>query len=108
MKAWLIEDPQDWEGRQAIIFADTRNEAKALAGCYDFDCSYIEVRATRYKSCDDMENLSTKELYRILWRSGWWFELGDDRIEAYDEDGVTEETFDIWWNRTYGKEEVVK
>jgi len=104
MKAWLLENPYDDEGRQAIVFADTRNEAKLQADCYNIDCDWIDLRATRAKNYDGMENLSTQELYRILWRDGWWFELGDDRVEAYDDEGVTEETFDIWWNRTYGLE----
>ena len=35
MKAWIISNPWDDEGRQALTFADTRNEAKSNAGWFD-------------------------------------------------------------------------
>ena len=65
MKAWIISNPWDDEGRQALTFADTRNEAKS---------------------------------------QDWWFEYGNDRLPHFDEEGVTEQTFDDWWSRTYGNE----
>ena len=104
MKAWIIEDPNDYEGRQALVFADTRNEAKNQAGWFDIECDWIDLRAIRAKTFDSMENLSTKELMRNQWHEGWWFELGNDRLPSFDENDVTEKTFDDWWNRIYGVE----
>ncbi|WP_445080913.1 hypothetical protein [Lactococcus sp. KTH0-1S] len=47
MKAWIISNPWDDEGRQALTFADTRNEAKSNAGWITdtngaFKVAYIE------------------------------------------------------------------
>ncbi len=108
MKAWLLENPYDDEGRQAVVFADTRNEAKAQADDFNIDCEWIYLRATRYKNYDDKENLTMKELYFLLWKEGWWFEYGSDRIPLCDDEDITDTTFEDWWNRTYGNAEVIK
>lgn len=104
MKAWIISNPWDDEGRQALTFADTRNEAKSHAGWFDIECDWIDLRAIRAKTFDNMENLSEKELMRMQWHEDWWFEYGNDRLPHFDEEGVTEQTFDDWWSRTYGNE----
>ncbi|WP_259747493.1 hypothetical protein [Lactococcus lactis] len=51
-----------------------------------------------------MENLSEKELMRMQWHEDWWFEYGNDRLPHFGEEGVSEQTFDDWWSRTYGNE----
>lgn len=104
MKAWIISNPWDDEDRQALVFADTRNEAKSQAGFHDIDCDWIDLRAIRAKEFDGMEKLSTKELVWEQWHNGWWFEYGNDRLPYFEEEGVTEQTFDDWWSRTYGNE----
>jgi hypothetical protein len=79
-KAWRIEIIDDDEGRAAIVFAETRNLAKAQS---EWDCTFIELRAVRAPEFDDVP---AGELERAqLEDGGWWFECHDCYRHVSDE-----------------------
>ena len=80
MKAWEVSDPDDDEGRSAVVFAETRNKARVAAMSTDA-CEYAQyarIRATRFPEMDKFYQPGMTELdwndadARIaLVKSGW-------------------------------------
>ena len=94
MKAWTIGIKDDPDQGQAVVFADTRNDARLYADSYDLMYErWIDIEAHRFKSMDGKEKLDRAHLMLELWRDhGWrWFD-----IEYPDPDTATDEEF-LWW-----------
>ena len=97
MKAWRLENTEDPDQGNLIVFADTRNEAKKRSGDLMYD-NWIDLRATRFPGLDDKENLTQQALDLTLWRDyGWhWYEVGSP-----SQDEATDEEFLSWWSATF-------
>lgn len=99
MKAWTVEIRDDPDQGMFVVFADTRNEARAKASSHDlmYD-SWIDVTARRFKQMDDKEHLDRAHLLLELWRDhGWrWWD-----IEYPDQDEATDEEFIKWYEETF-------
>lgn len=101
MKAWTVEIAGDPDQGQAVVFANTRNEARSFAGSYDLIYDrWIDVEARRFKSMDNKEGLDRPHLMLELWREhGWrWWD-----IEYPDQDEATDEQFLTWYKETFGE-----
>lgn len=99
MKAWCVEIRDDPDEGQVVVFADTRNEARAKASSHDlmYD-SWIDVTATRFRAMDDKERLDQAHLMLELWRDhGWrWWDFNYP-----DQDEATDEEFLKWYEETF-------
>lgn len=87
MKAWKVEDPYCSEGYCEVVFAETRGKAILHSEAYGMSGEYTDMRATRLKVLDDKENVPEREKQILLIKEGWWYEVGDRRI---DEDNLQE------------------
>lgn len=96
MKAWVLSIKDDNDQGEAIVFANTRAEAKKMLGTTYLEADgWIDIEARRYPDLDNMENLSEVEKSLILWRNGWrWY----DR-ETPEEDETTDDEFRAWYLR---------
>ncbi len=67
MKGWMVQT--ETSAGAAIVFADSRNEAKKAALGHDAldGARYVELRAKRIPEIDDMENCEPKNNY---WENG--------------------------------------
>ena len=63
MKAWICNT--DYSEGSAIVFANTRNEARKKAQFTQVceDMPYIDIRAKRLKEIDGMENCEPRDNY---------------------------------------------
>lgn len=106
MKAWILSDVTNDEYGNSLVFANTRNEAKAKHngnGCLfetDFyNSDYINIKAKRAKEFDDMENKSELDIcIKLMKEYSWYFEI-EHRYECkvYTEDNIDE--FIQWYKR---------
>ena len=79
MKAWHVEDLDNYEGYATIVFAETRSQAKLIAMGTDAceDAEYIRIRAVRDKRFDSAyRGISEMDWYdendrRIMVQNGW-------------------------------------
>ena len=100
MKAWYLEIKDSDEGSY-VVFANTRNEARAQADSKDlFYDSWIEITARRFKAMDDKEHLDDAHLALDLWRNHGWRYLDLDTPEAED---TTDEEFLKWYEENLGR-----
>lgn len=98
MKAWYLTT-RDGDDGSFIVFANTRNEARAQADSNDlmYD-SWLDIVATRAKRWDDKEKLPKRELDKELWRDGWqWLEY-----EPPEESESTDQDFYDWYDKAFG------
>lgn len=99
MKAWTVEITDDPDQGMFVVFANTRNEARAQASSHDlmYD-SWIQVHAKRMRSMDDKEHLDDAHLTLDLWRNhGWrWWD-----IEYPDQDEATDAEFLKWYEENF-------
>lgn len=106
MKAWYLDIKDDPDQGAFIVFAKTRNEARAQASSHDlmYD-SWLDVQAVRHRSCDGLEKLDEAHLTLRLWREeGWrWWD-----IDYPDQDESTDEQFLEWYNTTFGDGRIPK
>lgn len=65
-KAFYVNDSSEEHGE--IVFAETRNQAKANA---DLDCDYIERSVRREKKYDKYAETGVPT--EVLLTDGWWF-----------------------------------
>lgn len=99
MKAWYLDIRDDPDQGAFIVFANTRNEARAQANSNDlmYD-SWLDVQAVRFKPMDDKEHLERAYLMLELWREGWrWWD-----IKYPDPDEATDQEFLSWYEDTFG------
>lgn len=100
MKAYYLRIEGDDEGGIEVVFADTVRAAKKLIyGTWLGDSleSWLDVRATRAKSFDGLENLSASELALKQWRMGWrWNDMDEP-----DVDEATDEDFLKWYKENF-------
>lgn len=98
MKAWYLDINGDPDQGAFIVFANTRNEARAKAdNCDLFYDRWIDIQAVRAKSYDGMEKLDDAHLALEQWKSGWrWFD-----IDYPDPDTATDEDFIKWYEETF-------
>lgn len=96
MKAWIIEDTADYDKGQRLVFADKVSLAKVQAftdngRIYHGESlepdSWTDIRATRAKYADDMENEKELDIVVRLIENGWWFDIGGVH---YDGDNLEE------------------
>ena len=100
MKAWYLENRNDPDQGSFVVFAETRNKARALADSYDlmYD-SWLDISATRAKRYDDKADLSEEELHLALWHDGWrWF----DHYDMPDEETASDADFINWHRASFG------
>ena len=97
MKAWYLEIKDGDDGRY-VVFADTRNDARAQADSNDMMYDrWIDIQATRAPQWDGKENLPKRELDKELWRDGWtWL----DFATPYPEE-TTDEQFYKWYDSVF-------
>lgn len=99
MKAYVVEDKYDDEGRQALVYsldaAGAKNAAKSTEALCDSD--WVDLRARRAKYADDTEHLNERERICFQLANGWWYEIGDDRWD--------EETWEDFLNKLTPKEQ---
>jgi len=98
MKAWKAEYPFDEEGRAIIVFAFNRADAKAMAHCRGDeigDGEWTDLRVTRAKEFDHLDDEDGHVLLRAQLAMGWWFRCSgcernvsdDDMDDMKDDDG---------------------
>lgn len=98
MKAYYLSLVDEDQGC-FLVFAKTATKAKSFADSKDlmYD-SYIDIRAIRAKKYDGLENISERDLNRILWRDGWqWLDY-----DSPDADDATDEQFNEWHDSIFG------
>lgn len=91
MKAWLLSLIDDEDQGEAVVFADTVTEAKAIIHQTNLDDNgWISIRAVRYPCLDGMEKASEPGRSLIQWRNGWrWFDYSTpDPSETTDEEFI--------------------
>ena len=98
MKAWYLDIKDDPDQGAFVVFANTRNEARAQADSNDlFYERWIDIQAVRYKKYDGMEKLDAAHLALEQWKNGWrWFD-----IDYPDPDTATDEEFLKWYTETF-------
>lgn len=98
MKAWYVDIKDDPDQGAFIVFADTRNEARSMAGGHDlvYD-TWLDVQAVRAKHYDGMEKLDKPHLELEKWKEGWrWFDH-----DYPDPDEATDEEFLKWYKDNF-------
>lgn len=99
MKAWTVEIKDDPDQGQAVVFCNTRNEARARADSHDlmYD-SWLDIEARRFKQMDGKEHLDQAHLTLELWRNhGWrWWD-----VKYPDPDEATDAEFLKWYKETF-------
>ena len=100
MKAWYLENSEDPDQGTFVVFANTRNEARAQADSEDLMYDrWIDLRATRAKRYDGLERMPARELALKQWHEGWrWF----DHYNMPDVDEDTDEAFLAWYDNAFG------
>lgn len=88
LKAYSVTENVSYEA-SVLVFAKNANQAKNLAHRRDEMDSYeyINMRARRAKYADGHENDNKQDLWRLLVRNGWWYEIDGHHI---DEDNLDE------------------
>jgi hypothetical protein len=91
LKAYSVTENVSYEV-SVLVFAENANQAKNIANNRDemdsFD--YMDMRATRAKYADGHENDSERELWRLLIKNGWWYEIDGHRIDSDNLDEMIE------------------
>lgn len=99
MKAWYLSI-KDGDDGIFVVFANTRNEARAQADSNDmFYDRWIDIEARRAPDLDGMDKLPRRELDHYLWREKGWNWLD---IDAPDESETTDEQFYEWYDSAFG------
>ena len=90
VRAWKVGDPFDDEGRQVVVYATKRSEAKAFAQG-ELNAEYIDLEAHR---APEFDGLGGDELIRAQLAAGWWMgcygcyepvRAEEEEGEVYDE-----------------------
>lgn len=100
MKAYVCGIRSNDDAGNEVVFAKNSKEAmkKAqLLEILDYKESYIDVYVKRASEFDGMEDLSDKELTKVKWRNGWWFEY----IDYPDSEEGTDEEFYEWYENNF-------
>lgn len=106
MKAWEISTYFSNEFSD-LVFADTRNEAKAKALngetaldsvlAYDDSLQYTDIRAARVPQVDDMENKSQMDLVEeLICMCGWRYEF-EPGSKIWEAENFNKEEFEKEW-----------
>ena len=99
MKAWYLSIKDSDEGSY-IVFADTRNQARAQADSHDmFYDSWIEIEARRAPDLDAMSDWPQRKLDHYMWREKEWRWLDIDTPEQSE---TTDEEFFAWYDKIFG------
>ena len=86
MKAWTVTEHYNEEEYACVVFAETRNQARAI-GAGELDREYMQVSATRCRHFDKYANKGEVPL-ETLFEHGWYWTCQGDCCTRLDQDDI--------------------